>query len=220
MAERCRAGKEEARPRRLAEEEEARIEEARRDEWRREDEVAAERCRTDIRDEENRIEAVRRTLALIDEQKQQELARQAMQQGVQQQPLLHSRAIAYMTMMPQENVQHEPEQPEMEAEEAEEAEETEEARRTVVLTNNDALATHSSPNWFGPGLASAQSQSRFHMVPTWFKLCPGSRMVPTWFPIGSCLAHTHDFHLAHTSAVGITWEPGSQVGTWCGPPGG
>jgi hypothetical protein len=102
-----------------------------------------------------------------------------MQQGVQQQPLLHSRADA----LPK-TVQHEPEQPEPEME-AEEAEGMDEAHRTGVLTNNDALATHLSPNWCGPGLASAQSQSRPHMVPTWFKLCPGSRMVHTLFPIGS-----------------------------------
>ena len=105
MAERRRAEEEEARARRLAEEEEARAEDR-----CREDELAAERRRAAILDEENRIEAVRRSLALINEQKQQELARQAMQQGVQQQPLLHSRADAHMTMMPQENVQHEPEQ--------------------------------------------------------------------------------------------------------------
>jgi hypothetical protein len=99
-----------------------------------------------------------------------------MQQGVQQQPLLHSRADA----LPKT----EPEQPEPEME-AEEAEGMDEAHRTGVLTNNDALATHLSPNRCGPGLASAQSQSRPHMVPTWFKLCPGSRMVHTLFPIGS-----------------------------------
>jgi hypothetical protein len=123
---------------------------------------------------------VKRTL----KEQEQEQARQAMQQGVQQQPLLHSRADAHMTVMPQENVQHEPEQPEPEME-AEEAEGIDEAHRTGVLTNNDALATHLSPNWCGPGLASAQSQYRPHMVPTWFKLCPGSRMVHTLFPIGS-----------------------------------
>ena len=49
-------------------------------------------------------------------EQEQEQARQAMQQGVQQQPLLHSRADA------------EPEQPEMKAEEMEEA------HRTGVLT--------------------------------------------------------------------------------------
>ena len=121
---------------------------------------------------------MRRSLALINEQKQQELARQAMQQGVQQQPLLHSRADA----LPK-TVQHEPEQPEPEME-AEETEGMDEAHRTGVLTNN-ALATHLSPNWCGPDLASAQSQYRPHMVPTWFKLCPGSRLVHTLFPIGS-----------------------------------
>ena len=135
-------------------------------------ELAAERRRAAILNEEKRIEALKRSL----EEQEQEQARQAMQQGVQQQPLLHSRADA----LPKT----EPEQPEPEME-AEEAEETEEARRTVVLTNNDALATHLSPNWCGPGLASAQSQYRPHMVPTWFKLCPGSRMVHTLFPIGS-----------------------------------
>jgi hypothetical protein len=143
-------------------------------------ELAAERRRAAILDEEKRIEAVKRTL----KEQEQEQARQAMQQGVQQQPLLHSRADAHMTMMPQENVEHEPEQPEPEME-AEEAEGMDEAHRTGVLTNNDALATHLSPNWCGPGLASAQSQYRPHMVPTWFKLCPGSRMVHTLFPIGS-----------------------------------
>ena len=135
-------------------------------------ELAAERRRAAILDEEKRIEALKRSL----EEQEQEQARQAMQQGVQQQPLLHSRADA----LPKT----EPEQPEPEME-AEEAEGMDEAHRTGVLTNNDALATHLSPNWCGPGLASAQSQYRPHMVPTWFKLCPGSRMVHTLFPIGS-----------------------------------
>ena len=90
-----------------------------------------ERCRAEaILDEEKRIEVVKRCL---EEREKQELAEQAMQQGVQQQPLLHSRADAH------------PEQT---------AEADMEARRTVVLTNN-ALATHLSFNWFGPGLASA-----------------------------------------------------------------
>ena len=91
--------------------------------------------------------------------------------------------MAALKLRLEEMAAQDQQQPEMKPEEAEE--EMDEAHRTGVLTNNDALATHLSPNWCGPGLASAQSQSRPHMVPTWFKLCPGSRLVHTLFPIGS-----------------------------------
>ena len=90
--------------------------------------------------------------------------------------------MAALKLRLEEQAAQDRQQPEMQPEEAEE--EMEEAHRTGVLTNN-ALATHLSPNWCGPDLASAQSQYRPHMVPTWFKLCPGSRLVHTLFPIGS-----------------------------------
>ena len=146
-----------------------------------------ERCRAEARlEEEKRIEVVKRCL---EEREKQELAEQAMQQGVQQQPLLHSRADAH------------PEQT---------AEADMEARRTVVLTNN-ALATHLSFNWFGPGLASA------HLVQTLFRFPHGPHLVPNWFLLGSHPRFPRGSHLCGGGHVGTRW---SQVGTWWGPPGG